>query len=609
MATCRSHAFGLVGLVTTCLFCLGACGEVATRPEPAYTVVVDGLNMDGDYLARMEISDPRVGPEEVVGKIWRDFDLVRRRVPAGVPVLCPALSAYGPVSKPVDRFVYGLRTPQGERMLPCVYDLVDVRDGSMIGWHRFPQTDAVLFFPAQSCRVHDRRVLVSQVANQRVSNYALGVREVDGIPRASEHFDFQLERISLGRRSWPLWSPAVSSGYFMWGGMTLYKHAASILRHDRDLVFYAPEVAYGRSEVWRIDIETCNVERIRDASYAFAYAIGMDDSSTVDTDDPPLDKIRAYVTKPAPHDAGLVWIRRPDGVFAPPPGTVGCVPLVRHGPRCDDPLVKQLPTSWQLATEQFLLAYDTPEGRRWGTADHDFAQVTGPIYRQILLRESPALNARLNYPLERFGSAYWVLAQRDRDGAWGIAHGRVAEDSAFRVVTDIEELVDKAELQQQDMNAHHGKLAEKLGQHYAVMAKMDAKRQAEQRAERQRQFEQALAASRGLQAWSLAIQLGDEAMRRYALSTLATRDQRKQVLQSRTLPDDVRERIEALMAAEEKRRADAAAQARQQAPGAAAGSTGNTDWSGWRRETMNAQSANQLGLTGQAYQDYMQRHR
>jgi hypothetical protein len=49
------------------------------------------------------------------------------------------------------------------------------------------------------------------------------------------------------------------------------------------------------------------------------------------------------------------------------------------------------------------------------------------------------------------------------------------------------------------------------------------------------------------------------------------------------------------------------AQAEQQR--ASSGGGGGIDWGGWRRETMNAQSANQLGLTGEAFQSYMMRNR
>ena len=158
----------------------------------------------------------------------------------------------------------------------------------------------------------------------------------------------------------------------------------------------------------------------------------------------------------------------------------------------------------------------------------------------------------------------------------------------------------------------NAKLARVINEMVAAQRAAEAKRRAmEARADAQRRYDHAIAIGSNFHGWSAALELGGEPLLLF-LVKLGTIAQCEQVL-ARGYHGDAEEKIlrDQIAFLRQKQAAEqaalqAAAAARSSGGGAGGG---GVDWSGWRRETMNAQSANQLGLTGEAYSQYMLRHR
>lgn len=621
--------------MSSCLLLLAACQSSG----PGFQPLPIALRVDADVSARwrqVPTLDPRVGPEENLGSFVNHaqaLQVVRRRVPAGVPAPCLALSDDAQVALDHDRWLFGLRSVEGVEVLPCIYDLVLADNGeTMSAFARYPDTRGntwlrihwVLAFSQNS----KFQVLVSEAPGRWYEHMPFGVTIEPGVPRARQRLAFRNvpgdQAIELGERKWP-WNVS-SEGRAIDGtsGSDLY---ASFLRHD-DGVLFAARGPNGRDwAVWKLDPGTGDATVLGDSRYIFAWTPpeNRDWRGRMEHDErASYQDVKPFVARPSPHDASLLWLRRQTGEYEPPPGTAGVIPLLTLPARYES--VSKLanwpglheqelvPVRYVRRVEQFLVAYDTTNGRMWGTASHDFETLSGPLYSQVMLRRSPALSTRVNYDAKVLGAAEWALAQRASDGAWAIGYGCVPDASAFRLGVEPDELVAEAELaveNEQVMFVKNAELAKVLDKQMQELRRLAAEgERARQREEALRIYTWAMQNGSNVYGWSAATQLGGQELVDFALR-LGTLGQCEQVLAGNVWNDAQTAALTQHVAALKAQR-DAEAE-RTRAIGehhtGAGGGGGGIDWSGWRRETMNAQSANQLGLTGEAFQSYMMRYR
>jgi hypothetical protein len=604
------------------------CETVAPYEPPVQTIRIDPEV--ASRWASVPPLDPRILPVEVVGPIVNHaaaLVLVRRRVPANVPAPCPALADEAVLAMPEERWLFGLRTWDGREVLPCHYGLVI----GGTGFYRYPDTDHDTWLPAEWVSTFEASGRHYVEVNTRWSAWfegmPLGVSLEPGLPRAQARLHYHSvpydQGVHVGERKWAWNLSGEGTSAYGIDGSDLY---AGFLRHNDGVLFAARRNGVP-VEVWHLDTKTLATKQLVDARYVFAWPPppALDWQGRMEFDQRGAGtKVKAYVTRAAPSDPSLLWVRRPNGEFTPPPGTAGVVPLVTHAswyssitkisgvPGNEERLV---PVRHAPRTEQFLVAYDRPEGRVWGTASFDFATISEPYLAQVLLRPSPALSSRIAYDEKMLGTCQWVLAQRASDGAWAIGYGRVPEADAFRVGSNPDDLVAAAErrvIAEHEPMVANAKLARVINEMVAAQRAAEAKRRAmEARADAQRRYDHAIAIGSNFHGWSAALELGGEPLLLF-LVKLGTIAQCEQVL-ARGYHGDAEEKILRDQIAF-LRQKQAAEQAALQAAAAARSSGGGAggggiDWSGWRRETMNAQSANQLGLTGEAYSQYMLRHR
>jgi hypothetical protein len=622
-------------------FVVMAFGATACETVAPYQPPVETIRIEDEAAARwrqVPPLDPRIGPEEVIAPITNHaaaLVVVRRRVPAHVPAPCPALADDAVLALPTERWLFGVRTWDGREVLPCHFGLVlSSHNGTVRAFHRYPDTAHDTWLPAEWAHAFAASGKHYVSVNTRHSPWfdgmPLGVTLEPGLPRAKVELRYHSvpgdQGVHLGDRRWPWHLSQQGHAADGTSGSDLY---ASFLRHDDGVLFGARAADGKRWAVWRLDTASLAVEVLPEARYVYAWppppAYGWRERRQHDREGAWGD-VKAYVTRPSPHDPSLLWLRRTTGAFAPPPDTAGVVPLVAHATTYESVTAltgwaghedRPVPVRHATRVEQFLVAYDLPGGRRWGVASHDFTRVSGPRFAQVLLRPSPALTQRVAYRGEDLGACHWVLAQRASDGAWAIGYGHVPDDAAFRTGIEPDALLAEAERTTEAELAPlvaNAKLAKVLDEALtAARAAAAARRQEEQRAEAQRVYDQAMAYGSNFQGWNAATQLGGKALFDFAMR-LGTLAQCEQVVGR--LDQDARqhEHLTARIAAlrQQKEADEAAAAAAQRAAntgGGGGGGGGGTDWSGWRRETMNAQSANQLGLTGEAFSNYMQRHR
>jgi hypothetical protein len=621
--------------VTLGLLLLAACQSSG----PGFQPLPIALRVDADVSARwgqMPALDPRVGPEENLGSFVNHaqaLQVVRRRVPAGVPAPCLALRDDAQIALDHDRWLFGLRSVEGVEVLPCIYDLVLADTSETISaFARYPDTQGhtwlrlhwVLAFSQNS----KFQVLVSEAPGRWYEHMPFGVTIEPGVPRAKQRLAFRNvpgdQAIVLGERRWP-WNVS-SEGRAIDGtsGSELY---ASFLRHD-DGVLFAARGPNGRDwAVWKLDPDTGNATALGDSRYIFAWTppASRDWRGRLEHDErTSYDDVLPYVARPSPHDASLLWLRRQTGQYEPPPGTQGVIPLLTLPARYES--VSKIanwpgrneqdlvPVRYVRRVEQFLVAYDTASGRMWGTASPDFESLSGPLYSQVMLRRSPALSTRVNYDAKVLGASEWVLVQRASDGAWAIGYGCVPDATAFRAGVEPDQLVAEAELaveKEQVPLVKNAELAKVLDQQMQELRRLAAEAErAKQREEALRIYTWAMQNGSNVYGWSSATQLGGQELVDFALR-LGTLGQCEQVLANNVWNDAQTAALTQHVAALKAQRAAEAERARaiEQQHSGSGGGGGGIDWNGWRRETMNAQSANQLGLTGEAFQSYMMRYR
>ena len=605
---------------------------------PGFQPLPIALQLRGDIAERWKLMpplDPRIGPEEAVGPVISHAQalvVTRRRVPAGVPGPCLALRDDAQIALEHDRWLFGLRSAEGVEVLPCIYDLLLVNDAERVTtYSRYPDTKgdtwlhgvSVLSF-SQNAKYH---VIVDEVPGAWFEGMPFGVTLEPGIPRAKARLACYLANGSqafvLGERRWP-WNVSHSGrGIDGVTGSDLY---ASFLRHDDGVLFLARGSKPLEWAVWKLDSGTGEAQMLSDSRYILAWPPPSERGWRERMEHDRFlswEKARAYVARPSPHDASLLWLRRQTGQYEPPPGTAGVLPLVTFAPEYDsadriagvtDRLGPDLvPTYYERRVEQFLVAYDTEAGRMWGTASYDFETLSGPIYSQVLLEPSAELSARVNYDASVLGNSEWVLAQRASDGAWAIGSGALPDDSDFRTGIEPAQLIAQAEQRTQAEQAplvRNAELAKKLGAQLQEQRRLAAVRERERILET---YTWAMQNGSNVYGWSTATQLGGQELVNFALQ-LGTLSQCEQVLARGGWNDEQQSALDQHVAAlKQQREAERArlVQAEQQraASGGGGGGGGGIDWGGWRRETMNAQSANQLGLTGEAFQSYMQRYR
>lgn len=623
----------LLGLLT-----LTACESAG----PGFQPLPLALRVEGEVQSRwhqVPLLDPRTGPVEVLGRMTGHVQAlvaVRRRVPAGVPAPCLALRNDTLVALDRDRWLFGVQTEDGIEVLPCIYDLVLARnDESVTAYSRYPDTKNDTWMPVDSALEYSNggkwHVAVGEAVGAWFDDMPIGVQVEPGVPRARNRFRFRnvpgSQAVELGDRSWP-WH--VSSEGRAIDGISSSDLYASFLRHD-DGVLFAARGPNGRDwAVWKLAPSTGAVQQLTDSRYVFAWPppsqrdwrsrMGHDEQTK-------YSSVKPYVARPSPNDPSLLWLRRQTGEYEPPPGTAGVVPLVTFPPKYktvsqiaglnDLQDQRLVPANYVRRVEQFLVAYDTEAGRMWGTASNDFATLSGPLYSQVLLRRSTALTTRVGYEVDAMGAAEWVLVQRASDGAWAVGHGFVPEDSRFRVGVEPDHLVAAAEQEvdrEQAPLVHNAEVAKVLDANMQELRRLAAEGQrARERAEAMGIYTWAMQNGSNVYGWSSATQLGGQELVDFALR-MGTLSQCEQVLarsewsesQRASLTQHVEGMRQQKAAEEAARVADAQ---RQSASAGGGGGGGGIDWNGWRRETMNAQSANQLGLTGEAFQNYMQRHR
>ena len=155
----------------------------------------------------------------------------------------------------------------------------------------------------------------------------------------------------------------------------------------------------------------------------------------------------------------------------------------------------------------------------------------------------------------------------------------------------------------------NAELAKKLGAQLQEQRRLAAVRERERILET---YTWAMQNGSNVYGWSTATQLGGQELVNFALQ-LGTLSQCEQVLARGGWSDEQQsaldQHVAALKQQLEAERARLVQAEQQRAASGGGGGGGSIDWGGWRRETMNAQSANQLGLTGEAFQSYMQRYR
>lgn len=622
-------------VVSTLLLVVAGCQTAAPefQPLPVALQLKDGI---AERWKLMPPLDPRIGPEENVGRVVphaQALVVVRRRVPAGVPGPCLALRDDAQVALEHDRWLFGLRSAEGVEVLPCVYDLVLVDSAERVSaYARYPDTKGDTWLPranvlafSQNAKHH---VIVGASSGTWFAGMPFGVKLEPGVPTASLRFECSLatgaQAFVLGERRWP-WNVSLSGRAI--DGITGSDLFASFLRHDDGVLFMARGAKPLEWAVWKLDLGTGAAQMLTDSRYILAWPppeqrswserMGHDDRVS-------YDQAKAYVARPSPHDAGLLWLRRQTGQYEPPPGTAGVLPLVTFAPEYDsadriagvsDRLGPDLvPIYYKRRVEQFLVAYDTENGRIWGTASYDFETLSGPLYSQVLLQPSTELSSRVNYDATVLGNTDWVLVQRANDGAWAIGSGMVPEDSEFRTGIEPAQLLAEAERRTQQEQAQfvrNAELAKKLGAQLQQQRRIAAEREREQILET---YRWAMQNGSNVYGWSTATQLGGQELVDFALR-LGTLSQCEQVLARKDWSDTQKSALEQHVATLKQQRDAEAERARmaraeqQPGPSGGGGGGGGIDWNGWRRETMNAQSANQLGLTGAAFQSYMDRYR
>lgn len=619
-------------LVSIALLLVAACQSAG----PGFQPLPIALQLKGDVAERWKLLPPldaRIGPEESLGTVIphaQALVVVRRRVPAGVPAPCLALRDDATIALEHDRWLFGLRSAEGVEVLPCIYDLVLADNGERLSaFARYPDTKGDTWLPVASVLAFSQNakyhVIVDASSKTWFAGMPFGVTLEPGIPRAKTRFEYSLasgaQAFVLGERRWP-WNVSASGRAI--DGITGSDLFASFLRHDDGVLFMARGSKPLEWAVWKLDPATGDAQMLGDSRYIVAWPPPTKRSwrERMEHDRfASYHDVRPYIARASPHDASLLWLRRQTGQYEPPPGTAGVLPLVTFAPEYDsadriagvsDKLGLDLvPTYYLRRVEQFLVAYDTEGGRMWGTASYDFESLSGPIYQQVLLRPSAALSARVNYDASVLGTSDWVLVQRASDGAWAIGNGMVPDESAFRAGVEPELLVAEAERSTEVEQAplvRNAELAKKLGAQVQEMRRVAAEREREQILQT---YTWAMQNGSNVYGWSAATQLGGQELVNFALQ-LGTLSQCEQVLARGGWSDEQRIALsEHVAALQRSREAEAErarlAQAEQQR--ASSGGGGGIDWGGWRRETMNAQSANQLGLTGEAFQSYMMRNR
>lgn len=631
MSGSRGHRRGLLPKSAWCsVLILAACESQPPPPAIAWSIDHDA-GVEARW-AQIPPLDPRIGPEQVVGTI-HDLQIVSRLVPAGVPAPCLALSDGAMLAHDEPTWLYGARDPSGQTVLPCIYAAVLAAPDTpprVIGYHRYPDVEQAAYLagewvtcirnPGRACH----HVFFGDDAWYECA--PLGVSVGNGLPRTQAFLrvvpvtgDYRCG-VTVGERRWSWQLP----GNHTADGITLTHLAASLLRHDDGVLFCARATTGNDWSAWRIDPLTQKVAELAGTHYVFTVpppptadpaAVRRHHASVHDL----RDDLRAYVTKPSPADPSLRWLRRQDGSFAPPPGTAGVQPLPAHA-ALYEPVSPQhshqlVPVQYLPRVEQFLVAYDTPAGRRWGLASHDFSTVTGPLYQRVRWIDSPALTQRVGFFPDVLGRAQWLVLQRDADGIWELHPGSGLPGTAPRAGAEPEALAAAADVDvqaEQQPFVANAELRDRLNR---IAAAAEAHRAAQVRAaelaEARRSYDWAIANGDGFRAFKAARILGNDALYSLVMRGLCSSSQAEEVLATGGWNEQQKSTLQANIAnlqAREQEQRLAAQQARQQAAGSGSGG-GGIDWAGWRRETMNAQSANQLGLTGEAFQSYLQRHR